>query len=163
MWGTCKVFWRNVANSQKNIANFNCYFSAKTPIFVGAKAFFWFDYLFNGHSFAGLYEKYLFDTIVHISFMTEAELLRGAYKRNWGPKRLENLRLFIEHCQVLHSNPKIGETWARLKNLPGRNISDADAWIAATALACNLPLVSHNVDDFRLIPNLNLLTESLQS
>ena len=40
MWGICKFFWRNVANSLKNIANFNTYFSAKTPMFVGLEAFF---------------------------------------------------------------------------------------------------------------------------
>ena len=121
------------------------------------------SYLFNGHSFAELYEKYFFDTMACISFMSEAELLRGAYKKNWGQKRLENLRHFIKRYQVLPSNTKIVDAWARLKNLPGQNISDADAWIAATALAYNLPLISHNGDDFRLVPNLNLLTESLQS
>ena len=30
---------------KKNIANFNSYFSAKTPVFVGPNAFFWFDYI----------------------------------------------------------------------------------------------------------------------
>lgn len=117
------------------------------------------SYVINGHSFAKLYEKYFPGTVVCLSFMTEAELLRGAYKRKWGLGKLKNLFRFIERCQVLHSDALIVDMWARIKDLPGKNLSDADAWIAATALVYDLPLVSHNADDFRLIPNLNLLTE----
>ena len=120
------------------------------------------SYQFNEHSFARKYEKYFFGTTVCISFMTEAELLRGAYKGKWGPKRLENLRRFIERCQILHSDSKITDLWAKIKEMPGKNVSDGDAWVAATALACNLPLVSHNAKDFRFIPDLNLLTESIE-
>ena len=121
------------------------------------------SYQFNEHSFARLYEKYFFGTTVCISFMTEAELLRGAYKGKWGPKRLENLRRFIERCQILHSDSKITDLWAKIKEMPGKNVSDGDAWVAATALACNLPLVSHNAKDFCFIPDLNLLTESIEA
>ena len=117
------------------------------------------SYVINGHSFAKLYENYFFGTVICISFMTEAELLRGAYKKQWGARRLGNLKRFIERCRVLHSDPKMVDTWAQLKDIPGKNISDADAWIAATALVYNLPLVSHNADDFRFIPNLNVLSE----
>jgi tRNA(fMet)-specific endonuclease VapC len=117
------------------------------------------SYLINGHSFAKLYEKYCFGAVICISFMTEAELLRGAYKGNWGTRKLENLRRFIARCHVLHSDSKVVDTWAQIKNIPGKNISDADAWIAATALVYDLPLVSHNAKDFNFIPTLNLLTE----
>jgi len=121
------------------------------------------SYVINGHSFAKLYENYFFGTVIYISFVTEAELLRGAYKRKWGPGRLENLRHFIVRCRVLHSNADVVDMWARIKDIPGKNISDADAWIAATALAYDLSLVSHNAKDFQFIPNLNLLTEPSHS
>jgi predicted nucleic acid-binding protein len=46
-----------------------------------------------------------------------------------------------------------GNTSEREKKI-GRPISVGDAWIAATALAYNAPLVTHNPDDFLNVPNL---------
>jgi len=120
------------------------------------------SYLLNEHSFLELYEKYFFGTKICISFMTEAELLRGAYKKKWGTRKLENLKQFIARCKILQSNSKIADLWATIKELPGKNVSDGDAWVAATALGYDLPLVSHNAKDFRFIPDLNLLTESIE-
>jgi tRNA(fMet)-specific endonuclease VapC len=41
----------------------------------------------------------------------------------------------------------------------GRPISVQDAWIAATALRHNYPLVTHNGDDFAGITGLNVISE----
>jgi predicted nucleic acid-binding protein len=41
----------------------------------------------------------------------------------------------------------------------GRPISCADTWIAATALAYAVPLVTHNPDDFKDVPGLMIITE----
>jgi predicted nucleic acid-binding protein len=38
-------------------------------------------------------------------------------------------------------------------------MSEADAWIAATALAFAVPLVTHNPDDFKNVPGLTVITE----
>jgi tRNA(fMet)-specific endonuclease VapC len=40
----------------------------------------------------------------------------------------------------------------------GRTIASQDAWIAATALRHNLPLVTNNAKDFQNIPELKVLT-----
>ncbi len=40
----------------------------------------------------------------------------------------------------------------------GKPISVQDAWIAATALRYNLPLVTHNAKDFSNIPGLDVRT-----
>lgn len=40
--------------------------------------------------------------------------------------------------------------------LDGRRVSDNDIWIAAHAVAYNMPLVTHNTRDFELIPGLVL-------
>jgi tRNA(fMet)-specific endonuclease VapC len=40
----------------------------------------------------------------------------------------------------------------------GRPISPADAWIAATALALGLPVVTHNPGDYRGVEGLTVLT-----
>lgn len=45
---------------------------------------------------------------------------------------------------------------SRLLSHSGRNIGDNDIWIAATALAHGLPLVSRNVRHFSRVPGLNL-------
>jgi len=47
--------------------------------------------------------------------------------------------------------------WAQLIEMPGRPMPSSDAWIAATALAYKLPLVTHNRKDFEHISDLQLL------
>jgi len=48
--------------------------------------------------------------------------------------------------------------WARIKSRRGRPIEDDDAWIAATAVRHNTPLVTHNPRHFRNIDGLEILT-----
>lgn len=45
---------------------------------------------------------------------------------------------------------------ARLLKSTGRHIGDNDVWIAATALAHGLPLVSHNARHFARVPGLTI-------
>ena len=45
---------------------------------------------------------------------------------------------------------------ARLLKTAGLHIGDNDVWIAATALAYGLPLVSHNVRHFSRVPGLTI-------
>ncbi len=45
---------------------------------------------------------------------------------------------------------------ARLLKTAGRHIGDNDVWIAATALAYDLPLVSRNTRHFSRVPGLTL-------
>ena len=42
----------------------------------------------------------------------------------------------------------------------GRMISPQDAWIAATALRHDLPLITHNIKDFQEISNLRRIIPS---
>ena len=51
--------------------------------------------------------------------------------------------------------------WARVRydrDKTGRPIAVADAWIAATALYLDAPLVTHNARDFDQIKNLEVYT-----
>lgn len=50
------------------------------------------------------------------------------------------------------------EVHARAKQ-KGRPISIGDAWIAATALAHSVPLVTHNPNDFKNVLGLTVVTE----
>jgi predicted nucleic acid-binding protein len=49
------------------------------------------SYLLNRHSLADVYEELLVGYAPMISFMTVAEMYRGALKQNWGPRRIGEL------------------------------------------------------------------------
>ena len=98
-----------------------------------------------------------------LCFATVAELLRWGEERNWGVTRKQSIQRLIEQCVVAHSDPELCVNWSRLMALSkrgGHNLGHADAWIAATALARDAPLVSDNVHHFEWIPGLRLLTVS---
>ena len=110
------------------------------------------------------YEPHLdgFDLI--LSFMTIAELHRWATVRHWGTMRSVRMERYLAHAYtVRHSDVALCRRWAVLiGDLQGRGriISEADAWIAATALVLGVPLVSHNRRDFAGIPSLTLISEA---
>ena len=41
----------------------------------------------------------------------------------------------------------------------GRQIAPHDAWVAATAIYLNVPLVTHNAGHYQEVPDLQVLTE----
>ena len=54
-------------------------------------------------------------------------------------------------------DPDLCERWAHVTVMArrlGRPIQHADAWIAATALLHNVPLITHNRDDYAGVPGL---------
>jgi len=62
---------------------------------------------------------------------------------------------------VLHSDDHLCELWAAVRfHRRAQPIGLADAWIAATALAYGLELVTHNPADFAGIPGLTVITEA---
>jgi tRNA(fMet)-specific endonuclease VapC len=79
--------------------------------------------LLNRHSLAGVYERLLAGREPMISFMTVAEMYRGALKRNWGPRRIlelaEHLRQFAivprpRLSQVAFLSPPITNATSRV-------------------------------------------------
>lgn len=58
---------------------------------------------------------------------------------------------------------EMAEHWASLRahrRTSGREIETADAWIAATALWLECPVVTHNRRDFDDIPGLDVMSEA---
>lgn len=52
--------------------------------------------------------------------------------------------------------------WADVRHAArraGHAIGAADAWIAATVLACAAPLLTHNAADFRVVSGLTVISE----
>jgi len=71
------------------------------------------------------------------------------------------MEVVVAPMVLLHSDEEICELWADVR-LARRSqpIDVADAWIAATALAYSLELVTHNPADFVNIPGLTVITEA---
>ena len=107
------------------------------------------------------YKRHLSGKVVGIVFVTVAEMHYGAEKNGWGEKRRQQLVEHLKNFVVLPYNNDIAKVYARIvvaRERAGRPISWPDAWIAATALWHNIPLVTHD-SDFEGIAGLQLVTE----
>ena len=116
------------------------------------------SYLFKEHSLAAFYREHLLDRYLAVSFMTVAELYRWPFERGWGEPRLAALRRYLENFVVLPHDEGLSWEWARIVSRKGRPISQADGWIAATAICHGVPLVTHNVRNFQHVDGLSLIT-----
>lgn len=117
------------------------------------------SYLLKGHSLARTYWlRFLQGRLLGISFMSVAELYRWPLQRGWSEKRTADLLEHLTTYAVLPYNDAMSWEWARIMSRKGRPISTADAWIAATALSYQAPLVSHNPRHFSDIKGLEVLS-----
>lgn len=117
------------------------------------------SFVMENRPLAGPYEGLLRGHQPFICFQTVGELYEGAYRANWGAKRFRRLHRFLDRYTVVQSTPEISRVWGEIRALRRRQpISESDAWIAATALVYECPLVTHNAADFRAIPELNIVT-----
>lgn len=106
------------------------------------------SYVFSGSPEAKTYIPYLKGFIGAISFVTVAELLRGAYQKRWGQPRIQEMERYIEgNYVVLPYNADVARQWALLMVgctrggfSPGHN----DGWIAASAVAFDCTLVARD-------------------
>ena len=96
-----------------------------------------------------------------VTFVTAAELLRGALKAKWGDTRMRALHKWLERFPIIHSDDEIVQTWAEIvaaSDRGGHNIGQNDAWNAACARASELPLVTFNRKHFDWIEGLEVLS-----
>jgi predicted nucleic acid-binding protein len=119
------------------------------------------SFLFKNHPIGNRYDPELAERIPLISFMTAAELERWAIQRKWNAPRLHWLHLYLRRFTVVPSSPDLCRAWAEVMvaaQAAGRRIECADAWIAATAVLYDAPLVTHNRDDYLGVPRLTLIS-----
>lgn len=93
---------------------------------------------------------------VHISVVTMGEFMEGLL-----PHQSAAGRAFMERFRVFPVDQPVALAYAgisRAMRAAGERIGDNDLWIAATALAHDLPLVTRDIGHFRRIEPLRLLS-----
>lgn len=121
------------------------------------------SFLYKRDTRAELYRPHLNDPPFLISFMTLAELRSWMRHRGWGPTRRQRLERYLQRYQLIYANDELCECWAQATDSArrhGQPIGAADAWIAATALMQNVPLVTHNRSDYEGVEGLAIISAS---
>jgi predicted nucleic acid-binding protein len=99
--------------------------------------------------------------LLGISFLTLAELDRRSLDRTWGHGRKLELAQHLTRSTVLPVSRELCAKWAEVAfsaKRKGRPIQTADAWIAASALHYQVPLITNNRNDYSSVDGLALLS-----
>lgn len=126
-----------------------------TPVVVDTSVV---SYLLKEHSLAPQYREHLRNRFLTIAFMTVAELYRWPLERGWGEVKTATLKAHLKHYVVLPYDDEMSWAWARIMAQKGSPISVADAWIAAAAIRHGIPLVTHNLRNFRHVDGLEIVS-----
>jgi tRNA(fMet)-specific endonuclease VapC len=119
------------------------------------------SYILKQHTLLQLYRPHLdgYDHVV--SFQTVAELYEGATLARWGTAKWLALETLLATMRTIDTTDSVCEWWAEIRAVRRvQPIAVADCWIAATAVAYGLELVTHNPADFAGIPWLTVLSEA---
>jgi len=120
------------------------------------------SYLFKRDTRAEAYRPHIEGRVAVIAAQTQAELELWMREHNWGARRRSELRTHLHDFVLAPFDTVVCEAWAEAVDgarRKGRPISTADAWVAATALAYSVPLVTNNADDFIGVAGLSVITE----
>ena len=120
------------------------------------------SYLFKKDSRGDLYKRHVEGKLAMIAAQTFAELELMPLKNNWGSKRHGALRAYLGKFAFVEANEMVALLWAGIQanaRQTGRPMSVGDTWIAATALAYDAALVTHNPADFINVGGLTVITE----
>jgi tRNA(fMet)-specific endonuclease VapC len=118
------------------------------------------SYIFKRDSRGAQYADYLEGKNGFYSFQTFAELRFWSVEHRWSAKKWNELLVHLERYILIEQSFEISKQWALAMHTAkksGRRILAADAWIAATALELNLPLLTHNEKDFLGVQNLKII------
>jgi tRNA(fMet)-specific endonuclease VapC len=119
------------------------------------------SFIFNWHSLAQHYTEALRGSEPVLSFMSIAEMRMGAISARWARRRRLLLERFIQGFELVYADNNLCTVWARIRadaRAAGRALSPQDAWIAATALALDASLATHNRRDYEHVRRLRLLS-----
>lgn len=97
---------------------------------------------------------------LYVSVITVGELLTWALRAKAPPQRLQGILDLLNDVQVLDVTDAIARKWGELRAGlfdAGRPAPDLDLFLAATAQAHALTLVTHNVQDYAFVPGLAIV------
>jgi predicted nucleic acid-binding protein len=123
------------------------------------------SYIFKRDTRGDLYKPHIEGKLIMIAAQTFAELELMPLNNNWGSSRHRELHRYVKKFVFVEANEEISLLWAKVQahaKRIGRPISVSDSWIAATALAYDAPLVTHDLNDFKNVPGLTVISESNQ-
>jgi toxin FitB len=86
-----------------------------------------------------------------VSFITVGELAKGAAMAKWNLRRWNDLSDWIRHVVILPCDLSVSYAWGQLAAAAqqrGRPRPVNDMWIAAVAIANDIPLATRNVKDY---------------
>jgi tRNA(fMet)-specific endonuclease VapC len=116
-------------------------------------------YAINKVRYYELYRSHLDGMVATVSVITVAELYEGAFRAGLGSKTHRNIIAGLDQYIVLPLDENVCRLFGKIRfESRNRPVSVPDALIAATALAYDLPLVTHNAKDFTEIDGLKLIT-----
>jgi tRNA(fMet)-specific endonuclease VapC len=122
------------------------------------------SFLYKRDTRADLYRPHLDGQLPIISFMTLAELELWTIARGWGAPRRQDLLTYLRRYFVEPTSPALGRRWAEATDSArraGRPILTANAWVAATALTYDMPLVTDNPADFAGVSGQTVISEQM--
>lgn len=121
------------------------------------------SFLYKQDDRSAYYLPHLADQLPVISFMTLAELERWTLAANWGSRRRAHLMQYLKRYTIHPSSSLLCRKWAVVidgARRAGRPIATSDAWVAATALLLDIPLLTHNATDFNANADLKLVSQT---
>ena len=96
-----------------------------------------------------------------VSVVVLGELEWGLARSSKFEENEATLRDFTASVQVEDLDSEVAQQYGRLRAhlyAAGRPIGPNDFWIAAHALARDVPLITHNLSEFRRVPDLSVDT-----
>lgn len=118
------------------------------------------SFLMKGDTRAELFRAVIEGKRACLSFATVAELYKGFLKAGIGDARMARFERELRNYVVLPYDVAVSRACGRLladREATGLPMEEFDAWIAATAIAYALPLVTHNVRHFAGVAGLTVL------
>jgi tRNA(fMet)-specific endonuclease VapC len=134
--------------------------SRVTPVVIDTDVV---SFIFKDDTRKEFYLNHLRERSALISFMTEAEMEQWVLQAAWGEERTRRCRQFLTRFTVVPSSELLSRKWAAVMvqaRSAGKRIETADAWIAATALLYEAPLLTHNAADYAGISGLQILSSA---
>ncbi|MCY4175569.1 MAG: PIN domain-containing protein [Acidimicrobiaceae bacterium] len=97
---------------------------------------------------ARAFEPLLLGRLPFVSFVTVGEMYFGAVKANWGERRVAKMETMLGRYTVIPGDSNIAMRYGEVRKAFDRQVESNDKWIAATALAHDLEVVTNNLAHF---------------